>query len=55
MKNFLWSEHLPVRCLSAVLAQAGTQTGEQDFWGTHLDEAEDMHFQVSDPPQAGSF
>jgi len=23
MKNFVWSEHLPVCC---------TQTGEQDFW-----------------------
>ena len=22
---------------------------EQDFWGTHLDEAEDKHFQVFEP------
>ena len=26
-----------------------TQTGEQDFWGTHHDEAEDKHFQVFEP------
>jgi len=25
---------------------------EQDFWGTHLDEAEDKHLQVVDPPEA---
>jgi hypothetical protein len=28
---------------------------EQDFWGIHLDEAEDKHFQVFDSSKAGNF